>query len=52
VRELLGVTEEEFKADPELQAALAHMNKIKPIKEQPQVIEEEKKNAGDSSQLD
>jgi len=28
------------------------MNKIKPIEEQPQVIEEEKKNTGDSSQLD
>ena len=35
VRELLGVTEEEFAADPELQAALAHMNKIKPIESQP-----------------
>ncbi len=35
VRELLGVTEEEFAADPELQAALAHMNKIKPIESKP-----------------
>lgn len=31
VRELLGVTEEEFRSNPELQAALAHMNKIQPI---------------------
>ena len=35
VRELLGVTEEEFKANPELQAAIAHMNKIQPIDESP-----------------
>jgi len=45
VRELLGVTEEEFKASPELQAALAHMNKIKPIDESPQVEEEKKDDA-------
>ena len=43
VRELLGVTDEEFKANPELQQALAHMNRIKPIDEPPQVVEEEKK---------
>ena len=56
VRELLGVTEEEFKANPELQAALAHMNNIQPISEaaqqqdpqsQPQIIEEEKKDDED-----
>lgn len=34
VRELLGVTEEEFKASPELQAAIAHMNKIQPIEQE------------------
>lgn len=48
VRELLGVTEEEFRANPELQAAIAHMNQIKPIEEtksaaETQEIEEEKK---------
>lgn len=52
VRELLGVTEEEFAADPELQAALAHMNKIKPIDSKPQVIEEEKKEEDGSRIMD
>ena len=52
VRELLGVTEEEFAADPELQAALAHMNKIKPIESQPQIIEEEKKEEENPGMLD
>ena len=46
VRELLGVTEEEFKANPELRDAIAHMNRIQPIEEtkaeEPE-IEEEKK---------
>ena len=28
VRELLGITEEEFRANPELRQAIAHMNKI------------------------
>ena len=46
VRELLGVTEEEFKANPELVAALAHMNKIKPIDSAPKIEEEEKKEDG------
>ena len=46
VRELLGVTEEEFRANPELRDAIAHMNRIQPIEEEkggaPE-IEEEKK---------
>ena len=49
VRELLGVTEEEFRSNPELQAALAHMNNIQPIDEeesksatQPRIEEESK----------
>ena len=51
VRELLGVTEEELRAaGPEILAAMAHMNRIKPISEQPR-IEEEKKEEGDG-QLD
>lgn len=46
VRELLGVTEEEFRANPELRDAIAHMNKIKPIDERPRMIEEESKESG------
>ena len=44
----LGVTEEEFKANPELRDAIAHMNKIKPIDEGPkeEIIEEEEKKDG------
>ena len=45
VRELLGVTEEEFRKNPELRDAIAHMNRIKPIDEGPkqEIVEEEKK---------
>ena len=50
VRELLGVTEEEFKANPELQKALEHMNRIKPIEESPQIEEEVKREGGPMTQ--
>jgi len=46
VRELLGVTEEEFRSNPELQAAIAHMNKIQPIEE------EESKGAAAAQQIE
>lgn len=49
VRELLGITEEEFKSNPELLQAMQHMNKIQPIEEQPQsqiTEKEEKKENG------
>ena len=44
VRELLGVTEDDFKNNPELLDALMHMNNIQPIETKPgtQEIEEEK----------
>ena len=39
VRELLGVTEEDFAKNPELLNALMHMNNIQPIEQQPKLQE-------------
>ena len=48
VREMLGITEEDFKNNPELLNAIVHMNNIQPLDTQPkaQEIYEETKDDG------
>ena len=44
VRELLGISEEEFKNNPELANALAYMNEIQPVDNDPALKEESKED--------